>query len=138
MDNERKQQLTVSKDELIPYIKDQGIKLAEKLVDARKKFGHRYNEKNKAEEMIRRFGDPRSCPERFADEYFLLRAKTSQLPASIRDIVREVCDAAYVNCFYDKLRKVREQEAAQAAAQPNPKKSAKKRTTTIKTKTEKK
>lgn len=137
MDNERKQQLTVSKEELVPYIKNQGIKLAEKMVDARKKFGDRYNKKNKVEEMIRRFGDPRMCPERFADEYFLLRAKTSQLPASFRDIVREVCDAAYVNCFYDKLRKVREQEAAQAAAQPEQKKSAKKRTT-IKTKTEKK
>ena len=116
MDNERKQQLTVSKEELIPYIKTQGIKLAEKLMDARKKFGDRYNKNNKAEKMISRFGDPRTCPERFADEYFLLMAKTSQLPASIRDIVREVCDAAYVNCFYDKLRKVREQEAAQAAA----------------------
>ena len=138
MDNERKQQLTVSKEELVPYIKTQGIKLAEKLVDARKKFGNLYNKKNKAEEMIRRFGDPMMCPERFADEYFLLRAKTSQLPASIRAIVREVCDAAYVNCFYDKLRKVREQEAAQAAVQPEPKKSAKKRTTKIQTKTEKK
>lgn len=138
MDNERRQQLTVSKEELIPYIKNQGIQLAEKLVDARKKFGDRYNKKNKAEEMIRRFGDPRICPERFADEYFMLRAKTSQLPASIRDIVREVCDAAYVDCFYDKLRKVREQEAAQAAVQPEPNKSAKKRTTKIQTKTEKK
>ena len=138
MDNERKQQLTVSKEDLVPYIKTQGILLAEKMVDARKKFGDRYNKKNKAEEMIRHFGDPRMCPERFADEYFLLMAKTSQLPASIRDIVRDVCEAAYVNCFYDKLRKVREQEEAQAAAQPEPKKSAKKRTTKIQTKTEKK
>ena len=121
----------------MPYIKTQGIKLSEKMADARKKFGDRYDYKNKAEEMIRRFGDPKTCPERFADEYFLLIAKTSQLPASIRDIVREVCEAAYIDCFYDKLRKVREQEAAQAAAQPEPKKSAKKRTT-IKTKTEKK
>ena len=137
MDNERKQQLTVSREELVPYIKTQGIKLSEKMADARKKFGDRYDYKNKAEEMIRRFGDPKTCPERFADEYFLLIAKTSQLPASIRDIVREVCEAAYIDCFYDKLRKVREQEAAQAAAQPEPKKSAKKRTT-IKTKTEKK
>lgn len=127
MDNERKQQLTVSKEELVLYIKNQGIQLAEKLTDARKKFGDRYNSKNKAEEMIRRFGDPKTCPERFADEYFLLMAKTSQLPASIRDIVREVCEAAYVNCFYDKLRKVRENEEAN-----------KRTTTTIKTKTEKK
>lgn len=137
MDNERKQQLTVSKEELIPYIKNQGIKLAEKMMDARKKFGNSYNNKNKAEEMIRRFGDPRICPQKFAEEYFLLMAKTSQLPASIRDIVKDVCEAAYVNCFYDKLRKVREQEAAQSAAQPEQKKSSKKRTTTIKTKTEK-
>ena len=137
MDNERKQQLTVSKEELAPDIKTQGIKLAEKLMDARKKFGYRYNYKNKAEEMIRRFGDPRTCPKRFADEYFRLIDKTSQLPASIRSIVLDLCAAAYVNCFYDKLRKVREQEAEQAAAQPEPKKSAK-RITTIKTKTEKK
>lgn len=136
MDNERKQQLTVSKEELVPYIKNQGIKLAENMMDARKKFGNSYNKKNKAEEMIRRFGDPRMCPEKFAEEYFLLMAKTSELPASIRDIVKDVCEAAYVNCFYDKLRKVREQEA-QAAAQPEQKKSSKKRTTTIKTKTEK-
>ena len=138
MDNEIKQQLTVSKEELVPYIKTQGIKLHEQLVDAMKKYGARYNRKNRAEEMIRRFGDPMICPERFADEYFLLRAKTSQLPASIRDIVREVCDAAYIDCFYDKLRKVREQEAAQAAVQPEQKKSVKKRTTKIQTKTEKK
>ena len=136
MDNERKQQLTVSKEELVPYIKNQGIQLAEKMMDARKKFGNLYNKKNKAEEMIRRFGDPRMCPEKFAEEYFLLMAKTSELPASIRDIVKDVCETAYVNCFYDKLRKVREQEAAQAAAQPEQKKSSK-RTTTIKTKTEK-
>ena len=137
MDNERKQQLTVSKEELVPYIKKQGIKLHEHLVDAMKKYGARYNRKNRAEEMIRRFCDPRTRPERFADEYFLLRAKRSQLPASIRPIVLDLCAAAYIDCFYDKLRKVREQEAAQAAAQPEPKKSAKKRTT-IKTKTEKK
>lgn len=138
MDNERKQQLTVSKEELVPYIKTQGVQLAEKLMDARKKYGDRYNKKNKAEEMIRRFGNPRTCPERFADEYFLLRAKRSQLPASIRAIVLDLCAAAYIDCFYDKLRKVREQEAAQAAVQPEQKKSVKKRTTKIQTKTEKK
>ena len=46
MDNERKQQLTVSKEELVPYIKNQGIKLAENMMDARKKFGNSYNKKN--------------------------------------------------------------------------------------------
>ena len=97
------QELKITRDELIPYIKWQGIELAEEINNAQKKYGSRYNTKNKFEIMRYKFGDPRRSAEKFADEWFLILQKKSSLPASVRYPVRDICQAAMNQCYHDKL-----------------------------------
>jgi hypothetical protein len=97
--------LSVSVEDLKPYIQKQGKRLNDEIAKAKNKYGPRYNEKNKFEEMFRRFGDP-STPwgaEQFAKEYMLILQKKSDLPASVRYPVRDICEAAMNECYYDKM-----------------------------------
>ena len=95
--------LSVSVEDLIPYIKKQGEALAKQVREARDKYGSRYNEKNKVEDMYHRFGRPQWEPEKFAKEYFLILQKKSDLPATVRYPVRDICAAAMNECYYDKM-----------------------------------
>lgn len=97
------QPLNITKEELIPYIKHQGVMLALEINKAKKKYGSRYNTKNKFEIMRNKFGDPLWCAESFADEWFLILQKKSSLPASVRYPVRDICQAAMNHCYHDKL-----------------------------------
>lgn len=111
MENE----LTIKKEDLVPYIQKQGEEINKMLQKARDEYGHRYNTKNRFEELYRRFQDPRWNPEPFADEFLLIIQKKSQLPAAVRYVVRDICEAAYRQCLSDKLeeynrRKKREQK----------------------------
>lgn len=97
--------LSLSVEDLKPYIQNQGKRLNDEIAKAKNKYGPRYNEKNKFEEMFRRFGDP-STPfgaEQFAKEYILILQKKSALPASVRYPVRDICEAAMNECYYDKM-----------------------------------
>jgi hypothetical protein len=98
-------QVSVSREELIPYIMKQGEAVAKQVREARKKYGDRYNNKNKVEEMYRRFGNPlyRSHAEMFAKEYMLILQKKSSLPATVRYPVRDICAAAMNECYHDKV-----------------------------------
>ena len=97
--------LSVSVEDLKPYIQRQGKRLDDEIAKAKNKYGHRYNEKNKFEEMYRRFGDPSSPwgAEQFAKEYMLILQKKSSLPASVRYPVRDICAAAMNECYHDKV-----------------------------------
>ena len=95
----------MSVEDLKPYIQKQGKRLDDEIAKAKNKYGPRYNEKNKFEEMFRRFGDP-STPwgaEQFSKEYILILQKKSALPASVRYPVRDICSAAMNECYYDKM-----------------------------------
>ena len=97
--------LSVTTDEMVPYIMKQGEELHKHVQEARKKYGDRYNRKNHFEVMYERFGNPRYRPdaEKFAKEYLLILQKKSSLPASVRYPVRDICEAAMNQCYHDKL-----------------------------------
>ena len=104
-DQKEQVQVSVSTEELIPYIKKQGEAVAKQVSEARDKYGARYNSKNRVEEMYSRFGDPKFSltAEKFAKEYMLILQKKSSLPASVRYIVRDICAAAMNECYHDKV-----------------------------------
>ena len=98
----------VSTEDLIPYIKMYGADLKKQMAKAKEKYGVRYNEKNKAAELIRRFGDPEQVPEEYAKEYLLILQKKSTLPASVRYCVRDVCAIAMNHYLFDLQQKQKE------------------------------
>ena len=83
----------------------QGEAVAKQVREARAKYGDRYNNKNKVEEMYSRFGNPKYRPdaEKFAKEYMLILQKKSSLPATVRYPVRDICAAAMNECYHDKV-----------------------------------
>ncbi len=85
----------VTYDDLKPFIVEVGKKIHNMLVEAQKKHGNRYNNKNRYEELYKRFGDPRKDPERFYDEYGLILQKKSELPASVRYTVESIMQTAF-------------------------------------------
>ena len=121
MENE----LTIKKEDLVPYIQKQGEEIKKMLDKARLELGSRYNPKNRFQELYRRFQDPQFNPEPFAEEFLLIIQKKSQLPAAVRYVVRDICEAAYRQCLSDKLeeynrRKKREQKEPNASEEkPN-------------------
>lgn len=104
-DEKEQVQVSVSMKELIPYIMKQGEAVAKQVREAQAKYGDRYNNRNKVEEMYSRFGNPKYRPnaEKFAKEYMLILQKQSSLPASVRYPVRDICQAAMNQCYHDKL-----------------------------------
>lgn len=104
MANEKKEQQSITVEELVPYIEKQGRKLIQYCNDQRKKYGDRYNRKNKIEDMYNRFGNPAYKPQIFADEYFLILQKKSNLPAAFRDVIKSIGDAAFMDCYFDRRK----------------------------------
>ena len=116
-------QLSVTTDELVPYIIKQGKALSRDVQEARKKYGSRYNERNKVEEMYSRFGNPKftTDAEKFAKEFLLILQKKSTLPAAVRYPVRDICQQAMNACYQDKLvRYWKQQEEQKAKETQNP------------------
>lgn len=98
--------ITITENDLVPYIVKQGKDLYKRIEEARKKYGSRYNYKKKIEVMYEHFGNPKHSldSEKFAKEFMLILQKKSSLPAAIRYPVRDICEAALRDCYYDKLR----------------------------------
>lgn len=85
----------VTYDDLKPFIVEVGKEIHNMLFEAQKKYGNRYNNKNRYEVMYKRFGDPQRDPERFYDEYGLILQKKSELPASVRYTVESIMQTAF-------------------------------------------
>ena len=85
----------VTYDDLKPFIVEVGKEIHNMLVEAKKKYGNRYNNKNRYEVMYKRFGDPLQDPERFYDEYGLILQKKSELPAIVRYTVESIMQTAF-------------------------------------------
>lgn len=83
-----------AKDEMLPFFVEAGKEIKRVLNAARLKYKERYNRRNEYELMLQKFGDPEKNPENYYDEYLLIMAKKSQLPASVRNTVDEVCKTA--------------------------------------------
>lgn len=82
--------MQMTKDELCPFIEAQGKELQRMILNARMKFGKRYNYRNQYQLMIDKFGNPEKNPEKYYDEYRLILQKKSKLPASVRYTVDEI------------------------------------------------
>lgn len=129
----KKSKVTVTKANIVPYIEKEGKRLADMLSKARMELGARYNPKNSIEQMYAKFGNPKFEPEKFFDEYMLIIDKKSQLPASIRYTVRDVCLNAHRQCALDMLKAQQQAEAKTPRAEEN--KPAKRTTKTTKKQT---
>ena len=120
MENE----LTIKKEDLVPYIQKQGEEIKKMLNKARLELGSRYNPKNRFQELYRRFQDPQFNPEPFAEEFLLIIQKKSKLPAAVRYVVRDICEAAYRQCLSDKLeeynRRKKREELKPKRSEENP------------------
>ena len=96
----------ISAKDLVPYIQRKGEMLLQEVVEARVKYGPRYNTRNNVEQMSTRFGNPKYDAEKFAKEYMLIIQEKSNLPASVRYVVRDLCDEAFNECYQDKVKLV--------------------------------
>ena len=95
MKQQEETKVKVTYDDLKPFIVEVGKKIYNMLVEARRNYGGRYNNKNRYEEMYKRFGDPRIDPERFYGEYGRILQKKSELPASVRYTVESIMQTAF-------------------------------------------
>lgn len=97
--------ITITKDDLVPYIQEQGKMLNKSLWKAIEKYGCRYNDKNKFEVMKHKMGDPENAldAKRYAEEFILILQKKSTLPAAIRYPVRDICNSALKSCYQKKI-----------------------------------
>lgn len=85
----------VTYDDVKLFIVEVGKKIHNMLVEEKIKHGNRYNNKNRYEELYKRFGDPRNDPKRFYDEYGLILQKKSDLPASVRYTIESIMQTAF-------------------------------------------
>ena len=99
-------EIVIKVKDLVPFIKEQGKQITKMLKEASDKYGARYNKKNRYEELIRRFGHPYKCPTKFAEEFGLIVDKKSTLPAAVRNVVSEICQRAYWQCFNEKVKEL--------------------------------
>lgn len=102
-----------AKEEMLPFFVEAGKEIHRVLGAARRKYKERYNRRNEYELMLQKFGDPEKNPEKYYDEYLLIMAKKSQLPASVRKTVDEVGKTAtkrYIIDFHLKHKKKEEKQ----------------------------
>ena len=108
----KEQQITITIDELVPFIKKEGEALAKQRKEAQDKYGARYNYKNNVELMYHDMGSPEWVPERYAEEFYLIQNRKSNLRASVRYVVRDLCSVALEKAFQAKIEKL-EKESKQ-------------------------
>ena len=104
----------ITKEDLVPYVIQQGENLKKKVQEYRLKYGARYNMKNAIEELFRRFGRPEEKPMEFIEEYTLILLKKSKQPAVIRPVIADIGNAAYTNCYLDRMNAIKEWKAKHA------------------------
>ncbi len=92
MEQEQKQQqqqaVELPHEYLIEGVKKAVDEIKASMEDARKKYGPRYNKKNRFEEFKRRFG--LDDPERIWKEFDLVGNKSSREPAVVRDVLKDI------------------------------------------------
>ena len=99
--------ITITKEELIPFIEHEGCEMGDMLLEAEKKYGSRYNHKNIYAEARRRFGDPKYCAKDYAEEYLLIERKQSEQPSNVRKVIVEIVSRAINKCFAAKIEAIK-------------------------------
>lgn len=94
-------EISVTGDDVRRFIPEAVFRLRKLLSEKREEYGTRYNSKNKYEQALRRFKF--DDPENVALEWIKIREKRSTLPATVRDVIKEVGDAAMVLAVQEKL-----------------------------------
>ena len=101
--------VSIKKEDLLPYIKKAWNEMQAFLRDQRKHYGARYNSRNNFELVEEKFGNAFVEPEKYADEYILIQAKQSKLPASVRMVVQQIGARAINMLMLDKQMELRKQ-----------------------------
>lgn len=101
--------VSIKKEDLLPYIKNAWNEMQAFLRDQRKHYGARYNSRNNFELVEEKFGNAFVEPEKYADEYILIQAKQSKLPASVRMVVQQIGARAINMLMLDKQMELRKQ-----------------------------
>lgn len=102
-------EINVTGDDVRRFIPKALFELKKLLSEKRQKYGTRYNTKNKYEQALRRFNFDDA--EMAAFEWIKIREKRSELPATVREVVREVGNVAAVLAAQDKQRALAKEKA---------------------------
>lgn len=94
MAKEKDKAFEVTKEIMYSYIKKAGRNLNNLLRKSEKELGSRYNQGNPFELMKRNFGNPDLTPEKFLEEYELIKKKTSKQSSNVRYAIEAIVNEA--------------------------------------------
>lgn len=97
-------EISVTGDDVRRFIPKALFELKMLLNKQRNKYGARYNRNNKYESALRNFDFDNS--EKVALEWIKIREKRSTLPATVRDVIKDVGNAAMALAVQKKLKKL--------------------------------
>lgn len=98
------EKVQLSKETFVPFIKRAGVILVNMLTEAKKKHKDTYRWHNVYERTITELGSPDKVPDKYFDEYMLINEKKSELPAAIRNAVKDICGNA-LSIYFDEQKK---------------------------------
>lgn len=110
------QMVDVSRERVLEGIKEAVKQMLKMMRDAKAKHGIHYNTKNDYEVFCRRFGT--NDAEKILQEFDLIRAKQSQQPAVIRNVIKQLGENAFRYCYmmWRKEQEEKKQEQEQGAS----------------------
>ncbi|MCR5821059.1 MAG: hypothetical protein K6F94_08985 [Bacteroidaceae bacterium] len=108
------QMVDVSRERMLEGIREAVKQMRKMMRDAKAKYGIRYNEKNEYEEFCRRFGWDDA--EKILQEFDLIRAKQSQQPSVIRNVIKQLGENAVRYCYVQWLKEQKEKSEIQNTA----------------------
>ena len=91
------QMVDVSRERVLEGIKEAVKQMLKMMRDAKAKHGIHYNTKNDYEVFCRRFGT--NDAEKILQEFDLIRAKQSQQPSVIRNVIKQLRENAFRYCY---------------------------------------
>lgn len=131
MAKEKDKAFEVTKEIMYSYIKKAGRNLNKLLLKSEKELGSRYNQGNPFELMKRNFGNPDLTPEKFLEEYELIKKKASKQSSNVRYAIEAIVNEAIRLLTIDYHKKSQEtskeaKEVPEKAKKPRVKKVSKK------------
>lgn len=91
------QMVDVPRERVLEGIKEAVKQMLKMMRDAKAKYGIHYNTKNDYEVFLRRFGT--NDAEAILKEFDLIRAKQSQQPSVIRNVIKQLGENAFRYCY---------------------------------------
>lgn len=125
MAKEKDKAFEVTKEIMYSYIKKAGRNLNTLLLKSEYELGSRYNQGNPFELMKRNFGNPDLTPEKFLEEYELIKKKASKQSSNVRYAIEAIVNEAIRLLTIDYHKK--SQETSKKPAEKAPEKDKKPR-----------